>query len=83
MTHAFDGIFPFNALEEVNKQNKVFFENAMKMFAPFYGAAGEGVKQAMSGSEATIEALQNKLAEIQSQLGSMTHPPRGKKTDKP
>lgn len=82
MTHAFDGIFPFNALEEVNKQNKVFFENAMKMFAPFYGAAGEGVKQAMSGSEATIEALQNKLAEIQSQLGAMT-PPRGKKPEKP
>src|SRR5262249_14661649 len=44
MSHAFEGLFPFSAMEEVNKQNAAFFENAMKMFAPFYGAAGEGLK---------------------------------------
>src|SRR5580658_9723080 len=42
MSHAFEGLFPFNALEEVNKQNVVFFENALKMFAPFYSATGDG-----------------------------------------
>jgi polyhydroxyalkanoate synthesis repressor PhaR len=74
MSHAFEGLFPFNALEEVNKQNVVFFENAMKMFAPFYGAAEEGVKTAVSGSEATVEALQTQLAELQSQLTNLTKP---------
>jgi polyhydroxyalkanoate synthesis repressor PhaR len=79
MTHAFDGLFPFNALEEVNKQNVVFFENAMKMFAPFYGAAGDSVRSAVSSSEATIDALQHKLAELQDQLNQVT----GGKSKKP
>jgi polyhydroxyalkanoate synthesis repressor PhaR len=78
MSHAFEGLFPFNTLEEVNKQNAAFFENAMKMFAPFYGAAGEGLKSAMSGSEATIEALQRKLAEMQNQLNKLSQPTKGK-----
>jgi len=81
MQHAFDGLFPFSALEEVNKQNVVFFENAVKMFAPFYGAAGEGVRAAVSGGEATAEALQRKLADMQDQLNRLTGG-KGKSTDK-
>lgn len=36
MQQALDGIFPFNPLEEVGKQNMAFIENAMKMFSSFY-----------------------------------------------
>jgi len=81
MGHAFDGLFPFNALEEVNKQNVVFFENAMKMFAPFY--SGDTVRAAMSGSDATISALQAKLKEMQDQLQQLTQPGRTNKPEKP
>ncbi|MBB4265051.1 polyhydroxyalkanoate synthesis repressor PhaR [Roseospira visakhapatnamensis] len=37
MQNAFDGLFPIQKMEEVNKQNMAFFESAMKMFAPFEG----------------------------------------------
>lgn len=77
MTQAFGGLIPFNALEEVNKQNVAFFENAMKMFAPFYSP--ENIKAATSASEATIDALQKKLAEVQDQLTQLTQPPKPKK----
>ena len=80
MQHAFDGLFPFNALEEVNKQNVAFFENAMKMFAPFYSGGADSMKAAASASEATIEALQTKLAEVQQQLAQMNRPPKPRKT---
>ncbi len=79
MTHAFDGLFPFNALEEVNKQNVAFFENAMKMFAPFYSGGADAMKAAATTSEATIDALQAKLAEVQSQLASLTQPAKPSK----
>ena len=72
MTHAFDGLFPFNALEEVNKQNAVFFESAMKMFSPFY--SGDSLKAAANASEATVQALQSKLVELQDQLAKLTQP---------
>jgi len=35
MQDAFGGIFPFGNLEEMSKQNRVLFENAMRMFTPF------------------------------------------------
>jgi polyhydroxyalkanoate synthesis repressor PhaR len=73
MSHAFEGLFPFNALEEVNKQNVVFFENALKMFAPFY-SGGEGRARG-AGVDPTIDALQSKLAEMQDQLNSLTKKP--------
>ncbi len=37
MQNAFDGLFPIQKMEEVNKQNMAFFESAMKMFSPFEG----------------------------------------------
>jgi len=39
MQNAFDGLFPIQKMEEVNKQNMAFFESAMKMFAPFDGTS--------------------------------------------
>jgi polyhydroxyalkanoate synthesis repressor PhaR len=76
MTQAFGGLLPFNALEAANKQNLAFFENAMKMFTPLFG--GEGIKAAASASEATLEALQNQLVELQDQLAKATQPPKKK-----
>jgi len=39
MQNALDGLFPIPKMEDVNKQNMAFFENAMKMFSPFDGTA--------------------------------------------
>jgi polyhydroxyalkanoate synthesis repressor PhaR len=33
-------IFPFNELEEMGRKNVAMFEQAMKMFTPFYGNSG-------------------------------------------
>jgi polyhydroxyalkanoate synthesis repressor PhaR len=42
MQNALDGLFPFNPIEEISKQNMAFIEGAMNMFKPFYGQPGEG-----------------------------------------
>lgn len=64
MQNAFDGLFPIQKMEEVNKQNMAFFESAMKMFSPFEGgpmmpgfppgkpsASGSGVTEPRAASE--------------------------------
>lgn len=80
MQNAFEGIFPMQNFEEMNKQNVAFFENAMKMFAPFYGEqaakamskAAEGVSTAPDVSDdPTIRDLKNKLNDMQTQLNSL------------
>lgn len=83
MTNAFEGMFPFNQFEEMNKQNMAFFENAMKMFAPFYdqnGAPGGGkpgapsqpqAPQSQGGDDQSIEDLKAKLNDMQSQLNNL------------
>lgn len=37
---AFGGLSPFGPMEEISKKNMAMFENAMKMFTPFYGPDG-------------------------------------------
>ena len=37
---AFGGLSPFGPMEEISKKNMAMFENAMKMFTPFYGQDG-------------------------------------------
>lgn len=83
MQNALGGMFPLSNLDELNKQNMAFFENAMKIFSPFYGADG-GPQQ--PGSEATdvprptlrpnpdpsIEELKSKLNDMQSQLDNLS-----------
>ncbi len=61
MRQYMQGLFPFNPLEELNKQNMTLFENAMKMFAPFYGAAG-------NPAESTMAEFQNRLKALQEQM---------------
>ena len=38
LNDALGGTNPFSQFEEMGKQNMAMFENAMKMFTPFYGA---------------------------------------------
>ncbi len=61
MRQYMQGLFPFNPLEELNKQNMTLFENAMEMFAPFYGAAG-------NPAETSLAEFQNRLKNLQEQM---------------
>jgi len=83
MQNAFEGMFPVNQLEELNKQNIAFFENAMKMFRPFYGEEGnqqdagtsnsdEKTSGGKAQSETSVEELRAKLHEMQTQLDNLT-----------
>ena len=80
MQKTMDGLFPFN-LEEMGKQNMSFFENAMKVMAPFkpLGDPEEAteetkedvVKAAEKGVE-QLEELQSKLNALQNQLAQLS-----------
>ncbi|MBF0305281.1 MAG: polyhydroxyalkanoate synthesis repressor PhaR [Alphaproteobacteria bacterium] len=73
MSHALEGMFPFNPFEEMGKQNMAFFESAMKMFTPFYppGAIPPG-KTSNGGAEPTnLEELQARLNAMQAQLDKL------------
>ncbi|MEK9672687.1 MAG: polyhydroxyalkanoate synthesis repressor PhaR [Rhodospirillaceae bacterium] len=77
MHNALEGFNPFGQLEEVSKQNMAMFENAMKMFSPFYaengGAGGKapqaGVKGAAGGD---MDDMRAKLEAMQKQLDSLS-----------
>jgi len=82
MQKTMDGLFPFN-LEEMGKQNMNFFENAMKMMAPFQpGGAQSETNNASTAKENAVataekgveqlEDLQSKLNELQSQLAELS-----------
>ena len=71
------GLFPFNPLEEMNKQNMALFDSAMKMFSPFYGAQGQNpaaaaMVEAGRQAEATIADLQSRLKAMQEQIEKLT-----------
>ena len=75
------GLFPFNPLEELNKQNMALFDSAMKMWAPFYGApgtqpggpngAGGAPGQAPGAGEAGHEGGEHSVAELQARIDAM------------
>lgn len=79
MENALTGLFPFNPLEELNKQNVAWMESAMKMFTPFYAAAGSAPQhpavaamlEAGKQAEATIADLQARLHAMQSKLDEL------------
>ena len=80
MRDAFSGLMPFGRFEEMGKQNMVLFENAMKMFSPFFpGEAGRGPagketagEKPKGGGEDEIEDLRAKLDRMQRQLDQLT-----------
>jgi polyhydroxyalkanoate synthesis repressor PhaR len=67
MQSALEGIFPFNPLEELNKQNMSFLENAMKMFTPFIPGT-DGAPVRAEGSEDQLGDLRAQVAMLQRQL---------------
>ena len=86
MQHALDGIFPFNPLEEVSKQNMAFIENAMKMFGSFYPGTGPGAPgvfvpipypdaaapSAQTNSAVDAESLKAQLDRLQQQVDQLS-----------
>ncbi len=73
---AFGGLTPFGQFEEMGKQNMVLFENAMKMFSPFYPGSENGGDTSENGADAAqnpddgseLDALKSQLAQMQKQL---------------
>jgi polyhydroxyalkanoate synthesis repressor PhaR len=83
MQDALGGLSPFGQFEEMGKQNMAMFENAMKMFVPFYGANGAQATNDSATPTATadaeekgavdeLEALKAQLTQMQVQLDRMS-----------
>ncbi|MEQ8506494.1 MAG: polyhydroxyalkanoate synthesis repressor PhaR [Rhodospirillales bacterium] len=76
MEDALGGFNPFGQFEEVSKQNMAMFENAMKMFTPFYAEGGNGAapKAANKGEQGSgdIDDMRAKLEEMQRQLDTLS-----------
>ena len=85
MQDAFGGMFPFGNLEEMNKQNRALFENAMRMLTPF-GVPGSDEAQeksenavpptpngsATAGDPKTLSDLQQQVDQLQRQLEALS-----------
>jgi len=76
MHEALGGLNPFGQFEEMGKQNMAMFENAMKMFAPFYGqngapANGSGQAPAEAANAAEEKAAADELETLRAQLEQM------------
>ena len=82
MKETMGGLNPFGQFEEMNKQNMVMFENAMRMFTPTFYREGEEQaneekkETTTSGSrEKTVDDLETMKAQLeamQKQLSKMT-----------
>jgi len=77
---AFGGLSPFGQMEEISKKNMAMFENAMKMFTPFYaqdgGAASNDSAQPKPDAPAEdggdINDLRKQMLEMQRKLDKLT-----------
>jgi polyhydroxyalkanoate synthesis regulator protein len=73
MEQTLGGLFPFNPIEEMNKQNATLFESAIKMFAPFYTVpGGSGAADGAQPSEAAVSDLQDRINTMQQHLNEVT-----------
>jgi polyhydroxyalkanoate synthesis repressor PhaR len=82
MENVLGGLFPFNPLEELNKQNMALFDSAMKMWAPFYGAQGvpqpgqpqpgQPAGERSDNNDATVTELQARIDAMQDQINKLT-----------
>ena len=75
----FGGLNPFGQIEEISKQNMAMFENAMKMFSPFYGQNGAeppignaAPQQQPAENDDDIDALRTQMLEMQRKLDSLS-----------
>ncbi len=80
---AFGGLNPFGQMEEISKQNMAMFENAMKMFTPFYGGseatppngagqAGGAAPAKEKEDDGDIDDLRAQMLEMQRKLDRLT-----------
>ena len=83
LNDAFGGMYPFNQIEEMSRQNLAMFEQAVNMFSPFptQNTDGEGAPDAPTEktesdtSDASLQDLKSQLQAMQQQLDALS---RGK-----
>ncbi len=68
-----EGMFPVNAVEELNRRNLEMFEKALTAFNPFYPATGDesnrgAVEKKMSDIKSNINELQKELDRLGKKL---------------
>lgn len=68
---ALGGMFPFNQLEEMGRKNVAMFEQAMKMFTPFYGNAGEKAAAPAAPAATPEPARDTALDELKDQVRAL------------
>ncbi|MBF0168671.1 MAG: polyhydroxyalkanoate synthesis repressor PhaR [Alphaproteobacteria bacterium] len=74
MQNTWGGLFPFGRVDDASNQNMAFFENAMKMWAPFMAKnAGiiEGMTQADQAAQASGENGAQALTELQTKIDGL------------
>ena len=80
MEDALGGFNPFGQFEEVSKQNMAMFENAMKMFSPFYAEGNAPTASQQPRTEdapapqagGDLDDIRAKLEAMQKQLDSLS-----------
>jgi polyhydroxyalkanoate synthesis repressor PhaR len=81
MRNTLGGMFPFQQIEEMGKQNLAMFERAMKMFAPYAaGPAGHKADEAKddetteghNARDQDLTALKDQVDALQRQLEALT-----------
>ncbi len=94
LSRAFDGMFPFGSLEDINKKNMELFEQTLSMLNPFQGEQGGqggqmGEKKSPNGDSATkgaandadpLSDLQKKIDVLQQQVEALTRTSKSDKT---
>ena len=91
LSQAFDGMFPFGSIEDMNKKNMALFEQTLAMLNPFKGEAGaqgpEAEKAPPNGNEAAknvvkdadpLSDLQKKIDVLQQQVEALTRSSKSK-----
>jgi len=81
MRETFGGMFPFNNLEEMGKQNLALFENTVKMFSPFAETPSETPKktedtgqpdEGPAMDQETLGQLKQQVELLRKQLDALT-----------
>lgn len=78
MKETFGGMFPFNNLEEMGKQNLALFERTMKMFSPFaeqpppQATPADKPQTTSPTDQETLSQLKRQVDLLQEQLNTLT-----------
>ena len=73
LRNSMGGMFPLQQMEELSKQNRTMFEQAMKMFTPgaAMGETGTTSDSGKSASNSNLDDLNRKITELQEQLAEI------------